>query len=124
MLFYDLFRHEPDLHKVAAGDFLFKEGDKADFMYVMVSGTAHVLVGDQGIEECGAGATLGELALIDHQSRSASVRAVSDCVFARIDEKRFHFLVSQTPYFATTVMKAMAHRLRNADRMIRANNPD
>ena len=120
MLFFDLFRNEPDLCDVAPGEFLFREGEKADCMYVLVSGKGQVLVGDQVVEEPEAGAPLGEQAMIDDEPRSASVKAISECVFARIDRKRFHFLVSQTPHFATEVMRTMSGRLRNADRLLRS----
>lgn len=60
--------------------------------------------------------------MIDGGSRSASVRAISTCEFARIDKKRFHFLISQTPNFATEVMRTMACRLRSADDMIRGED--
>jgi CRP-like cAMP-binding protein len=32
-----------------------------------------------------------------------------------VDEKRFQFLVQQTPFFATRVMRIMAERLRAMD---------
>ena len=32
---------------------------------------------------------------------------------AQIDRRRFHFLVQQTPHFATHVMKILANRLRH-----------
>ena len=38
---------------------------------------------------------------------------------ARIDERRFHFLVQQTPSFATHVMKVLAERLRHMNLMTR-----
>jgi CRP-like cAMP-binding protein len=33
--------------------------------------------------------------------RSATVTATTDCEFVAVDEKRFQFLVQQTPFFAT-----------------------
>ena len=40
--------------------------------------------------------------------------AASDCELVPIDERYFRFLVGQTPFFALTVMRAMAARLRRA----------
>ena len=118
MLFYDLFRHEPELFPIKAGDYLFREGDVGDVMYVLISGTAQIHVGGRVMEEVEPGGILGEMALVDHVPRSASVLATSDCEFACINQKRFHFLISQTPHFATEVMRIMAHRLRKTDQLI------
>jgi CRP/FNR family cyclic AMP-dependent transcriptional regulator len=53
------------------------------------------------------------MALIDSSPRTASVVAKTPCRLAQIDQRRFHFLVQQTPYFATHVMKTLADRLRH-----------
>ena len=78
MLFYDLFRHEPELFPIKAGDYLFREGDVGDVMYVLISGTAQIHVGGRVMEEVEPGGILGEMALVDHVPRSASVLATSD----------------------------------------------
>jgi len=121
MLFYDLFRHEPELFKVGQGQYLFKEGEQGDVMYVLISGTAQIIVGNRVMEEVEPGDILGEMALVGHGPRSASVLATNDCEFACINQKRFHFLVSQTPHFATEVMRIMANRLSNTDKALKAS---
>ena len=45
--------------------------------------------------------------------------ATTDCEFVAVDEKRFQFLVQQTPYFATQVMRVMAERLRAVNQMVK-----
>jgi CRP-like cAMP-binding protein len=44
--------------------------------------------------------------------RSALAIARIDCRLVPIDEKRFTFLVQQTPYFSIQVMRVIAERLR------------
>ena len=46
--------------------------------------------------------------------------AVTDCEFVAVDEKRFQFLVQQTPFFATQVMRMMAERLRKTNQLLGA----
>jgi CRP-like cAMP-binding protein len=58
------------------------------------------------------------MALIDRAPRSATVEAITDCQFVCVDQKRFKFLVTETPNFALGVMKVLADRLRNADHLI------
>ncbi|HLX65292.1 MAG TPA: cyclic nucleotide-binding domain-containing protein [Planctomycetota bacterium] len=114
----ELFRHESNLIAVAAGQTLFSAGETGDAMYVLVEGEASVIVGGTVVEESAPGAVLGEMALIDREPRIASVVAKTACKFAKIELKRFHFLISQTPNFATHVMGIMANRLRRMDRML------
>lgn len=118
MLFYALFRNDPRMVAVGEGATLFAEGDPADLMYVLVRGTAKVLVGKVEVDRLQPGAIVGEMALIDHEPRSATVIATSDCEFACVDDKRFRFLVSETPGFALEVMRTLAHRLRDTDHLL------
>jgi len=109
----ELFRKETDTLQLAAGDFLFREGEKGDKMYVLLEGEIDIFLGDFVLETAGPGALLGEMALIDDSPRTANAVAKSPAKLAQIDRRRFHFLVQQTPHFATHVMKILANRLRH-----------
>jgi CRP/FNR family transcriptional regulator, cyclic AMP receptor protein len=108
----ELFRHETDALKLAPGDSLFREGDKGEKTYVVLEGELDVLLGDFVLETVGPGALIGEMALIDDSPRTATAVAKTSCRLAEIDRRRFHFVVQQTPHFATHVMKTLADRLR------------
>ena len=108
----ELFRHETDTLQLALGDFLFREGDKGDKMYVLLEGEVDIFLGDFVLETAGPGSLLGEMALIDDSPRTANAVAKASRL-AQIDRRRFHFLVQQTPHFATHVMKILADRLRH-----------
>ena len=118
MIFYALFRNDPRTVAVRAGAPLFRQGDPADLMYVLTRGDARIVIGEREVERLRAGDIVGEMALIDHEPRSATVEAVTDCEFVCVDGKRFKFLVTETPGFALGVMSTMARRLRNADKLI------
>ena len=109
----DLFRQDSNVVQVAAGDFLFKEGDKRDVMYVLLEGEMDIRLGDYVVETAVPGALIGEMALIDDSPRAANAVAKTPCRLAPIDKRRFHFLVQQHPQFATHVMKELADRLRH-----------
>ena len=118
--FYDLFRRDPNVRYIEAGEFLFREGDHSEAeMFVMVAGRAHIIVGERVVEEAAPGEIFGEMALIERrEARTASVKAITQCGFVVIDEKRFHYLVTEMPQFAIEVMRVLAHRLRRADQAI------
>lgn len=98
-----------------AGEYLFKEGDTGDTMYVVKEGTLEVEVNGTVVETVNQGGIVGEMALIDDSERSASVRAATDAEVVPLDKKRFEFFVQQTPFFATQVMKLLAERVRNTN---------
>ena len=111
----ELFRHQIDFQELPAGQVLFREGDRADFMYVVMSGTADIMVHDKVVETAGPGAIVGEMAIIDRSARSATVIAKTDCRLFPIERERFNFLVQKKPEFALHVMRVLAQRLRQTD---------
>jgi CRP-like cAMP-binding protein len=114
----ELFRHETELHELAAGEVLFREGEPGNLMFVLVSGTAEISVHSRVMETAEAGAVFGEMAMIDEGVRSATIVAKSDCKLVPIAQKRFNFLIQQTPNFALHVMKVIAKRLRHTDELV------
>lgn len=115
MVTMDLFRNEENTQLFAPGQIIFSEGEAGDVMYVVVEGQADLLVKGKLVEELGPGGVLGEMALIDTGKRSATAVAKTACKLVPIDEKRFHFLVRQTPNFALQLMRIIADRLRRMD---------
>ncbi|HUK61614.1 MAG TPA: Crp/Fnr family transcriptional regulator [Stellaceae bacterium] len=116
--FLGLFARERNLVSLKAGEVLFRRGDDAHAMYVILSGEVRVGDGNADYGRIGAGSIVGEMALIDHAPRSATVTAVSDTSLAEIDEKRFIYLVERTPNFALNVMRILSQRLRRSNEMI------
>jgi CRP/FNR family transcriptional regulator, cyclic AMP receptor protein len=110
--FLGLFRSETDVITLEPGQELFKKGDVGSHMYIVKSGEVQIVDGNHVFETVSAGGILGEMALISQEPRSATVRAISKSVVVPVDEKRFLFLVQQTPFFAVRVMRVMSARLR------------
>lgn len=109
----DLFKHETDTTDLAAGEILFKEGETGDCMFVLLDGSVDITVGGKTLEHSERGAILGEMALIDRSPRTATVTAASPARLARVDERRFNFIVQQNPFFARHLMKVLVDRLRH-----------
>jgi CRP-like cAMP-binding protein len=108
----DMFRNATDTIAFRAGDVIFNAGDAADYMYVIVDGEVDIVVGGKAVDMTGPGGIFGEMALIDTSPRSAAAVARTDCRVVAINERRFTFLVQQTPFFSVQVMRIMAERLR------------
>ena len=113
-----MLRNEKDLVSFTAGQIILEEGQVGDTMYVVTEGEVDVFVHNRIVETVGEGGFFGEMALIDDQPRSAKVVAKTDCQLAPVGQKRFTFLVQNTPYFAITVMRVMAERLRHQNVLV------
>jgi CRP/FNR family transcriptional regulator, cyclic AMP receptor protein len=95
-----------------AGDVIFNEGDPVQDLFVVQSGKVEIRLGNRVLETVGANDIFGEMALVDHAPRSATVVAVTDVKLVPVGEKQFLFLVGRTPHFALNVMRTLARRLR------------
>jgi CRP/FNR family cyclic AMP-dependent transcriptional regulator len=120
MIKLELFRNEDRYETFAAGETIFKDGDEGHCMYVVYEGTVRLQIHGRLVEKLGPGEIFGEMALIDDLPRSATAIADSDVKLVSIGEKRFDFLVQQTPKFALQIMRIVADRLRNMDNKLRA----
>ncbi len=60
----------------AADAFVFKRGDRGDGMYFIANGAVEIVIGEDRLR-LGRGDFFGEMALLDHIRRSASVRSIS-----------------------------------------------
>jgi CRP-like cAMP-binding protein len=116
----DLFRNEPDIVLFAPGDVIIRAGEPADAMYVIIDGNVDIRLADKSIDVAGRGEIIGEMALVDQSNRSASVHALTPLRLARIDRRRFLYLIQNTPTFALDVMAVMASRIRRFDAAISA----
>lgn len=108
-----IFKHETNAVTFKAGETIYKKGDPATQAYVVQAGEVEIHLHEHHTEIMEPGDLFGEMALISREPRSATAIAKTDVKLVPIDEKRFLFMVSETPNFAITVMRAMAQRLRS-----------
>lgn len=99
-----------------AGTALVREGEPGDRLLVLTGGTARVVVGGRPRRDLGAGAVLGEIALLDGGQRSATVYAVDDVEALVLTAEAFRAVLDADParrYAA--LVRGMCARLRGLE---------
>jgi CRP-like cAMP-binding protein len=109
---FEFLRGEKGVRSYQAGEAIFREGDPGDALYAVVEGQVEIRKKDRVLETVPPGAVFGEMALIDRSTRSADAFARTDCTLAPVTQRRFMFLVQETPFFAIDIMCTLAERLR------------
>jgi CRP-like cAMP-binding protein len=113
-----LFEKDPNVVTYPKGHQFFAVGDPGDVMYVVIEGEVQLELRGARLETVKHGGFFGEMALLDHKPRSASAFALTDVRIVPVDQRRFLYLIQNTPFFAIEVMTVMSDRLRNADNLI------
>jgi CRP-like cAMP-binding protein len=107
------------LREFAAGETIFRAGDRGHCMYIVLDGGVRILrpaaSGAQVLAELAPGEFFGEMALVDSGLRMADALATTATRLAEIDRARFIYLVGQQPAFSLTVMRVLARRLARAE---------
>ena len=102
------------------GEVLFEAGDPADCAYVIMDGQAEVLVetGSGAVVEAtiGKNELFGEMAILSHAPRSATIRAKGLLRALRISGDAFIKLLSDNPDVSLAVMRMLSDRLARSHR--------
>jgi CRP-like cAMP-binding protein len=97
------------------GEFVFRQGDAGDRIYVVKSGEVEVVrddpqKGEVVLARLGKGAYFGEMALLSDAPRNASVRAATDVTALAIERGDFHSLFSSIPAFEQSIREVLKKR--------------
>ena len=99
-----------------AGAVLVDQGDAGTDCFVIVDGRSSVFKNGEYITESGPGTMVGEMALVDHRPRSATVVAETDMKLLRFHAPQFRTLLEEMPKASERVMTLLHDRLqRNAE---------
>ena len=91
------------------------QGDIGREAFVIVEGRADVSRGGQKISELGPGDCVGELALLDHGPRTATVTAATPLTVLVLGPREFSGLLDEVPTLNHKVLTALASKVRQLD---------
>lgn len=106
------------------GDYLFREGDASDTMFVIKAGKLAILkskgTSEIMLAELGPGDMVGEMAFFDQKPRSASARASTDTTIIELPFKALNAQFKTFPEWAKAIMRTVNNHLRNANQKIKS----
>jgi CRP-like cAMP-binding protein len=102
--------------KVPAGYKLTDQGQMGNQAFVLVDGTVTVRRNGKKVAQLGPGAMVGELSLLDHGPRTATVTTDSDASVFVIDQRSFMAVLDDVPTLAHKLLATLAGRIRDFDR--------
>lgn len=109
-----------EIHALAAGEFLFQEGDKAELAFLVKSGRLRASRSREGkkdvLGDILPGEFVGEMAYINGDDRSADVEVVEGCELIQIPLTIFDSLLFTKPAWSMAMMKTLSKRLKVANR--------
>jgi SulP family sulfate permease len=111
------------------GAILAVEGEPGDRMWLIMKGCVNIYLrvdephGTRRIASLATGTTVGEMALVENASRSASIIAAEDIVCWELDRGSYDMLMREHPQIGTSLLtnliREMAHRIRNTSEQLR-----
>ena len=114
-----------DLEKIAkagdeitlpAGSLVVDQGQTGREAYVIIKGSVTVRRNGKKVATLGAGSVVGELSLLDHGPRTASVVADTDLEVLVISQRQFLAVIDAIPALAHKLLATLALRIRELDR--------
>lgn len=119
----DIFAHTPEEILVdiagllkeltlAANQTVFEKGERGDSMYIIVEGEAEALDEGRMFTKMGARQVFGEMALLDGEPRTATIRTTQPTRLLRLDQEPFYELMDDRIEIARGVIHVLLQRLR------------
>jgi CRP/FNR family transcriptional regulator, cyclic AMP receptor protein len=113
-----------DLRRIAAlvdeievpeGKVLIRQGEPGWECFVIAEGKAKATIRGVGSTSLGPGDVVGEMSLLDHGPRSATVTAGTDMHLLVLGSRSFSTLIDDVPVVGRRIMAALAGRVREVE---------
>jgi len=101
---------------MTAGTIVVDQGQMGREAFVLLDGEVTVKRNGRKITSLGAGAVVGELSLLDHGPRTATVVCDTDCTLFVIDARHFRAVLEHSPSISIKLLGTLAGHIRNFDR--------
>jgi CRP-like cAMP-binding protein len=90
-------------------------------MYVIAKGRINILKDGKNITTLKTGMSIGEMALLDQEPRSADAICVEECVLLKINQFAFYELMASSNEIMKQIVKILSKRIRIMNKKLTAN---
>lgn len=103
---------------------LFYQGETNKCAYLILRGKVSVVMssafdgGDITLAQIGEGDIVGEMAILDRQPRTATVKALEDVIALLLEEKAFLTFIKLNPKYGKGLLKSLSQRIKNTREQI------
>jgi len=104
-----------DVKDYPARSVIFKEGDAADYLYIVLSGEVELTLSGDLLSTESAGGLIGEMAIIESAQQGAEATTLTEVSLARFDRDQLSDFMHQNTEFSVHVLDVLASRLRLVD---------
>ena len=102
--------------KMTEGTLIIDQGQMGREAFVVLDGQVTVKRGGRKITSLGPGGIVGELSLLDHGPRTATVICETDCTLLLLSQRHFMAVLDDVPSMAHKLLASLAGRIRDLDR--------
>jgi len=105
-----------NLIEVSAGEIVFKEGDRGDYVCFILDGSLDVLKKSETgesivISTLSRGRSIGEMAVIDELPRSATVKACTKSILITLSRDNFNYILEEHSTIGVKILKGISRLL-------------
>jgi CRP-like cAMP-binding protein len=116
--FFDALAQKVHKRNLSKDEVLFYKGDGGDSLFIINTGRVKIVTQDSQenevvLNQVGAGEIIGEMALLDHEPRSAGVVALEETSVMELSREDFMEILSRQPELALSVIRSLISRLRH-----------
>lgn len=91
---------------------LFSKGDPGNCMYFIFNGTIKIHDGEHTLAVLGENEIVGELSVLDSESRSASATTLEECLLLKLEQEAFYEILMSNADILKGILKTLCKRLR------------
>ncbi|MFT7003078.1 MAG: CRP/FNR family cyclic AMP-dependent transcriptional regulator [Sulfurimonas sp.] len=91
---------------------IIKQGELGTSMYILVRGKVDVIVDGKTLTSLGKGSIFGELAALDPEPRSATIKTIEDSLVFKISSTVIYNLIGEYPNVARGIIEILCARIR------------
>ena len=118
--FLEELNQKMELIHLRNGEVLIRQGESGDSLYIVLDGRLRVILYEQAghapkiLSEIGRGESVGEMALITGETRSATVIAIRESHLIQLTQAQFNELVEKYPQITMKIAGGILKRMRRS----------